>query len=302
MAATMSLSPQFLDDLAKVHSTLRPPAVSPAFLSDLEKVFGTLPALSDATLKFLADRFDKWRQETRERVRRCIAELSDDDPLKCPISLFRTMDYGRLETAHTRTLAWLLNSEAEHGFGTTLVAALLRCLSGKDCSAGLQIDRVQSEVLIDGVGDKGRLDVLAEGTWEKGKPGDWVLVIEAKIDAGEGEDQLQKYEKWLPSRAASHEVFRVFLTPDGRQPETGAEDWEPMAFLELVRIFRGIYGELRNRPGFHFLRFYLAGVLQDVCGFPRNVTGETPDPYAILSYLQTIDESRSEGPDHDAPR
>jgi hypothetical protein len=154
---------------------------------------------------------------------------------------------------------------------------------------------VKSEVPIDGSGARGRLDVLAEGTWENGERSGWVLVIEAKVDAWEGEDQLDKYESWLRSRAAGRELFLVFLTPDGRAPETGAEEWVSLSFLELVRTFRAVYDGLRSAPAFHFLRFYLAGVPQDVCGVPRNLAGDTADPYAVASYLNAVHQSRLEG-------
>jgi len=63
-----------------------------------------------------------------------------------------------------------------------------------------------------------------------------------------------------------------------------------------------VYGELRDKQGFHFLRYYLAGVLQDVCGWPREVTKDTPDPYAVVSYLKAVCNSREEGPHHDSAR
>jgi hypothetical protein len=298
-----SLSPTFLAELAQVYATLRPQALSAAFLSDLEQIHATLPDASDAAnLQFLADRFDKWRKLTQEFVRTHRKDLSDDDPLLCPISLFRTMDYGRLETAHTRTLAWLLDPKREHGFGKTLLAALLRHLTRSANSDGLRVGPVESEYRIDGSGAKCRLDVLAAGAWEDGKRNGWVLVIEAKVDAWEGDDQLQKYEKWLKCYAAGRDLFRVFLTPDGRAPETGDEEWESLSFWKLVRIFQAVYGELRGTPGFHFLRFYLAGVLQDVCHFPRNIAEDAPDPYAVASYLKTVHDSRSEGASHDSAR
>ena len=135
---------------------------------------------------------------------------------------------------------------------------------------------------------------------ENPEPSRWVLVIEAKVDALEGDEQLHKYEEWLRSNAARREPFLIFLTPKGRPPETGNEEWESLSFLDLVRTFRGVYVELRNKPGFHFLRFYLAGVLQDVCGLFRNVKKD--DPYAIASFLKSVQEPHSERASHDATR
>ncbi len=295
------LSPTFLADLEKVYTTLRPP-LSEAFLSDLEKVHATLPVLSDAHLLHLADRFNEWRTRTKDLVRGRLAKLEEDDPLKCPISLFRTMDYGRLETAHTRVLAWLLDPDKEHGFGTALLAALLRRVVGVPRSDGLGEVRLASEVMIGKSEAMGRLDVLAAGTWGSADHGGWVLVIEAKINAWESERQLDKYDEWIDSHAAGRETHRVFLTPDGREPESGCDEWTALSFLELVNAFRKVYGGLRQKPGFHFLRFYLAGVLQDVCHFPCNVGEDAPNPYAVASYLKTVHESRSEGASHDVAR
>jgi hypothetical protein len=291
-----------LGEIDQVFASLRPEALSPSFLSDLKRVYDTVPVASDDNFLFLADCFDSWRIVTQDLVRARVETLPDDDPLKCPISLFRTMDAGRLETAHTRTLAWLLDPTREHGFRTTLIAALLRRLFGESYSNALRVLRTASEYPIDGGGAGGRLDVVMEGTWENGARNGWVLVIEAKVDASEGEDQLQRYEAWLRSNAKGREPLRVFLTADGHLPESGADKWESLSFLELVRVFRAEYSGLRDAPGFHFLRFYLAGVLQDVCGLPRNVESQNADPYVVASYLKAVSDSHSEGVSHDAAR
>lgn len=305
MNANTRLSPKFLADLAEIYAELRPPPLSADFLADLKRVYDTLPVASDDNLRFLAERFDEWRKKTRELVCKLLAKLNEDDPLLCRISLFRTMDYGRLETAHTRTLAWLLDpaKDEEHGFGDALLAALLKHLAERDHFDRLQVERVVPEHFLEGAEETGRSDVLAEGEWEsKGERVRWVLVIEAKIDAEEGVGQLDKYDEWLDSHAAGRETYRVFLTPDGRPSDGGCGEWTALSFRKLVQIFRTVYSTLRYARGFHFLRFYLAGLLQDVCGLPRNVTDDTADPYAIASYLKTVRESRSEGVNHDTTR
>lgn len=290
--AGLSQSPTFRQDLTQVFATLQTASLSAVFVSDLASVHGALAVASDANLHFLAGRLDEWNSVTRRFVRSRLAEVPEDDPLRCPISLFRTMDYGRLETAHTRTLAWLMNPEGEHGFGSCLLEALLQRVSNR--AGEVRVEHVASEFPISGSGETGRLDVLAEGTWEEEPRGGWILAVEAKVDAGEGKDQLTRYEAWLRNHAAGRTVYRVFLTP-GRTPESATEEWEMLSYLELVRIFRVVYPKLRAAPGFHFLRFYLAGVLQDVCRLPRNVTEDAADPYSVASYLTTVHGSSVEG-------
>lgn len=300
-----ALSAVFRADLAKVHATVQPQALSTAFLSDLALVHASLPVASDANLQFLANRFHDWRKVTQEFVRNHLKDLNDDDPLRCPISLFRTMDYGRLETAHTRTLAWLLDPKknAEHGFGDALLAALLVQLAELDHFDCLYVEQVASEHPVEASVGSGRLDLIAKGEWEKaGNRVRWVLVIEAKVDAWEGEGQLNKYDDWLRANSEGRETYRVFLTPDGRVPDDECDEWRPMSFLRLVQIFGKVYRKLRTASGFHFLRFYLAGVLQDICGWPGHISAEAPDPYSVASYLKTVYDSTSEGAIHDAAR
>jgi hypothetical protein len=300
-----SLSPRFLADLAQVYASLQPQPLSAVFLADLAQVYTTLPTASDADLQSLASQFEAWRENTREFVRRRVVELDKDDPLLCPISLFRTMDFGRLETAHTRTLAWLLDpkKDEEHGFGSTLLAALLGWVAGHNQFDRLHVEEVASEFPLEGGAGKGRLDVLANGEWEiAGERVPWTLTIEAKVDAWEDEGQLDKYDDWLNSHAVGRETYRVFLTPNGRLPESGCDEWNALSFLELAQVFRKALRQLIGTPGFHFLRFYLAGVLQDICGLPRKVTADAPDPYAVASYLKAVHDSHSGSAKHDAAR
>ncbi len=253
--------------------------------------------MSEANLHFLAEIFTELRRKTREFVNARIKELDGDDPLICPISLFRTMDYGRLETAHTRTLAWLLDPTREHGFGDRLIAALMAEVSGQVNAEGLRVDRVESEVVI----SSGRLDVFAKGDWGDGSRRKWALVIEAKVGAPDSDGQLEKYDDWLAIHVADYEILRIFLTPNGREPkhgrepENGEEKWRPLSYLELMLCFRTVYDELRGEDGFHFLKFYMAGVFQDVCRMPCVKTSEAANPYPVAEYLKTALDSTLKG-------
>jgi hypothetical protein len=99
----MSEEQGFLHDLAEVHASLQlhTQMLSPTFLSDLANLVSTLPIAPSVDFTFLADRFDAWRNWARDLMLLNVKDLSPEDPLHCPISLFRTMGYGRLETAHT---------------------------------------------------------------------------------------------------------------------------------------------------------------------------------------------------------
>jgi PD-(D/E)XK nuclease superfamily protein len=278
------LSKRFLVDLQAVASLEVERTLSLRFLEDLRIVYEAAEdshaSVADAALSFVANHLQDWRSHKQNELRSVLGRLREDDPLRCPISLFGTMDYGRLETAHTRTLAWLLNPKKEHGFGSKLLEALLLRVEGKRLP--IDVEEVASEYLIDDPTIAGRIDVLARGHWieKSGHRIPWILVIEAKIEAWEGAEQLSRYEEWLrgDDSGENREVFRVFLTPDARQAATARQDWTLLRFQELVEAFRDVLDQLRDKPGYHYLRFYIAGVLRDVCRWHISGSGSCPIP------------------------
>jgi hypothetical protein len=272
-------------DRRRVHVTER----QLSFRTDLRKVYSLIaPPYSEHHLQKLAVQFDSCRQKTKDRLRHYLESLPRNDPLRCPISLFGAMHCGRLETAHTYLLAWLLDPAKEHGFGAHLLESLLEHLSMNGIGKPLKVEKIQPEFPI----EDGRIDVMGQGKWSgaEGRSAGWLLVIEAKVDADEGEQQLAKYDKWIRKRGHGREVFRVFLTAEGRQPETSEEDWKPMSFLQLACIFRNAYKRLEHQPGHQLLQYYLAGVLKHIChwSLPVQDAESCTDPYGFVQYLKSV--------------
>ena len=247
--------------------------------------------ISAADLATLGVELETWLTSRLCLLKEHLEKLPSDDPLGSPVSLFGTMDYGRLETAHTRALAWLLGKgEREHGFGFQLLEALLRhLLHGREIFLSGEI-KVEGEHST----DVGRIDVLAEGFWhEEGNEVPWRLVIEAKIDATESDEQLSHYDDWLDQHAQpGMHTLRVFLTPNGRTPKTNLVNWQTISFVELASVFRCVSG-LQDKPGFHFLRYYLTGVLRDVCKMSLDLSSDCKNPYATIDYLQAVLNAKS---------
>ena len=299
MAMQPQISAAFLADLDIVCSKADDGKLPLTFLKDLEDTYAHArafspqqPVVSVADLISLAEDLKTWRSHHQRLLQQYLDKLRCDDPLLGPVSLFRTMDYGRLETAHTRTLAWMLDKQ-EHGFGSQLLEALLcHLLKGRRIRL-TDVDQVESEYPVDYGGpartEAGRIDILAKGRWEDemGKKVSWLLVIEAKIDAEEGEEQLSQYDDWLERYPQPTKVLRVFLTPNGRAPRTSSAEWQVLSFVDLASVVRRVSG-LRDRPGYHFLRYYLTGVLQDICGCPASISSDCKNPYAVVDYLKSV--------------
>lgn len=243
----------------------------------------------------------KIRRSTEARLHKVgwPGNLPRYEPLTCPVSLFGTLNYGLRETAHTRTLAWLLDPQSPHGFQDTLLKVFLKETFKQtlaSTAAGcfrLSTVRVHSELKHDESQD--RLDIFLEGRWSHQAKHDesWMVIVEAKVEAIEGEDQCARYESTYRRRLKSSTHNRlVFLTPDGRAAKTtgagktsASSAWHPLSFLRLIAIWRPLLAKLQDTSGFDFLRLYITGVLTDIYDLPCGELGKNEDIYLISEYL-----------------
>src|SRR5262245_54127029 len=91
---------------------------------------------------------------------------------------------------------------------------------------------------------------------------------------------------------------------DGRPPTTAKQDWMQLSFVDLARILRRAFADLRDKPGYHFLRFYVAGVFKDICrwSIPIQPSEYCNDPYGIVAYLKTVQEAKTKEESHGRAR
>lgn len=168
--------------------------------------------------------FRKIKEEYQELVARGAWQRGDEDVLSI-------LGCERREVYHSAMVAWLFDPLAPHGFGTEFVAAFLQRadptwnVNPRDC-ADVRV------VCEEAVGDC-RADVVV-------RTGCFTLVVESKIDAGEGERQCDRlYEAFVEE----HEDVRfVFLTPSGRRPRTAtgeaSEAFRRVSYRQLRRCLK----------------------------------------------------------------
>lgn len=225
-------------------------------------------------LKHLQCLLGRLQETSKQKLAQLLDRLPSDHPAKCPVSLFGSMGLGRLEVAHTHTLAWLLDPKQRHGFGNRLLRALLRQIGRNDTALSGVIVCAERSCGDSGSDGAGRTDV-----WVEDKQNHWLLVIEAKVDAAESDGQLARYEKEIDRCCGGGkrwDVYRVFLTPNGRPAKSArkgsAVQWNAVSFASLVHGFwaeaRESGNSLEDRAGYHFLRYYLAGVMRDILDLP----------------------------------
>ncbi len=147
--------------------------------------------------------------------------LSRLDRYVHPFDLVGSLGVGRDEVAHSRLLAALLNPKRHRG-AETMLRSLLRDilrLRSLDGDTGEHVETILAETWkhVEVQREFKSIDVVVRIT----SPSRTVVVgIENKIDAGEGEDQLGRYQEALRRAYPKNAALIVFLTPTGRDPAT----------------------------------------------------------------------------------
>ncbi len=164
---------------------------------------------------------------------------------------WRSAGVGQDEIRNTAVLRWLLDRFGDHGQGPDLLAALLEHLKLPEL-AGLARQapyQARVEQQLSDTGDS-RVDIAIEGA-------DFMIIIEAKVGAAEGEDQLERYHRYLQKILGKRQRVLVFLTPDGRPARNPAlrAHVQPLAWAALADV---IDAHLRRHPG---LAGHTAGLL-----------------------------------------
>ena len=183
-------------------------------------------------------------ESAHDSVSALLEEIRCEDAREAPrFNIFRALDIERKEAVlHTRLLRHLLDPTAAHAQGNLF----LRCFF--DMMAGAHPARFTKppEPLEDGrwvvckelaIGDEGRLDLLIENSLQK-----YAVVVENKVDASEGDAQLDRYADWVNERRRGYEASLVFLTPSGRAPISAlrsSDRWIRLSYRRHIATFLG---------------------------------------------------------------
>lgn len=163
-------------------------------------------------------------------------------------NMFDVLGVARMEIRHSNVLAWLLDPNAEHGFGTGLIRALLaragmRKLADKIDLGSFVVKREWNHI-----------DLLLKSEREK-----VIVAIENKIGASEGikngESQLKRYSDLIIRLFSNWKLEKndrlvlIFLTPDGVAPTRGNESWRVVSYRNLIADIEQLYERQRREKG-----------------------------------------------------
>jgi hypothetical protein len=149
------------------------------------------------------------------------------------------------EIKHSSILSWLLNPAETHGLGDFALIALLQHV--KDELPQLEFDfkntgiaKVRTEQYIDLSETADRADILVD------LPGLY-LVIEVKINAREGEQQISRYASSANSRAGGRPWAILFLTRNGGMPKSTENPTDRVASISWSQLSALLGRALRSR-------------------------------------------------------
>lgn len=135
------------------------------------------------------------------------------------VDLFAELNLAGQESFHTRMLAFLLNPKGAHKQKARFLDLWLKCL-GLPTVAERGVSERNIRIAIEySISPDSRVDLCL---WLP----DSIIVVENKVFAGEGQDQLTRYQGWLQQQPQTMKTL-VFLTPDGRAPRSGKGKAKP---------------------------------------------------------------------------
>jgi hypothetical protein len=265
--------------------------ISAKFKNDVEHI----PYAASYELAALKSHWSSLEKQIKKK-RRALAQLiPKDDPIRFTVDLLTPLGRIADETLHTRALAYLLDGDAGHGLGRSVLNSLLmqianvrRGTGASQVSALARRQRTRICVIpeyrysIEGIRNRSvaRCDIWITIESRKAKA---LAVIENKIGAPESRGQLGWYQRkaltWCKSHHARAPIL-IFLSPD----RIKKEGWVSLSYVDLACALRRVRRRNRGAAGWAWLGFYIAaitnGVLKADVRRPQDI-----DTDALNAYL-----------------
>lgn len=153
-------------------------------------------------------------------------------------NIFEAVSMVRQEIRHSRFLAFLLDPSESHGLGDRFLRAFL--LAAAKSHPSLEVSRLEltltdcSAALV--YCERDHFDITVQIPELR-----LLFVIENKVDASEGVNQLAKYRATVQSRYKGYRFMGVFLTPDGY--DGSDEGWGTASYSDVADELRLLVNE-----------------------------------------------------------
>ncbi|WP_115736619.1 PDDEXK-like family protein [Acinetobacter haemolyticus] len=146
------------------------------------------------------------------------------------VNVWKATGIGENEVRNSQVLKWLLDYRGDHGQSNKIFKEFLKLLPSKFQSYSLERYSTIAECCPLGNQDN-RIDIEIDAP-------DFLLFIEIKINAGEGEKQLQRYFEIAQAKAWRKDWLIVYLTKDGKLPKQyqDSDRYRGVSWLEVSKI------------------------------------------------------------------
>jgi hypothetical protein len=199
-----------------------------------------------------------------------------------PINLLRPLGRRHDELSYTKLLTYFLNPEETHGFGGKITHALLNKIFGSEFE--YEQIFVASEYYCN---SDSRIDLWITGKYghESSTKQKFLVIIEAKVGASFGGSQLARYSecarRWKKENKSGI-AHKILLIPDNKKSRN-IKGWQVLLFSDLFNTIWKAIKDNADKPGFHYSRFYLTSIYQDVLGLDLSPEPNC-DPYPYLRF------------------
>ena len=149
--------------------------------------------------------------------------------LSSTLNVFEAVSMVKQEIRHSRFLAFMLDPSKPHGLGDIFLRKFLMMASIDHPTLGVSRLKMVMDDLDDCLVycERDHFDITVEIPSLK-----LLLVIENKIGAIEGDQQLKKYKDAAIDRYKDYKFMGVFLTPDGYDGED--DDWKTVSYKTVI--------------------------------------------------------------------
>lgn len=177
-----------------------------------------------------------------QEARREQAEQERNEAPK--FNIFQILEIKSLEKHHSRFLGELLDPRGRHGQGWTFIRRFLTKIGLDNINNDPRLETLPVTVKLESqITGESRTDIIVRC------PPLFLIVIENKIDAGEGQSpdgtwQLEKYRDWLDRQPGVKEKRLIFLTTDGRESASHGEHLRLSYFDDIRHLFTCCLNEI----------------------------------------------------------
>ena len=195
----------------------------------------------------------------------CLNELNE---WTGQFNMFDILKITRAEIRHSNILAWLLNPNENHGLNDSIIKGFIQFAAtsitydNNDVFKTLLMDFRSFNILR----EWHHIDILAISDNEK-----YILCIENKIDTGEHDNQLSRYQKTIEEAFSEYKKIYIFLSPNGVESSI-PDTWISMGYGDVMNIIETACKKTKLLPEAKMLiDNYVETIRRDIVGDERLV-------------------------------